>query len=177
MSRTLIGWPRRSATLIRDDGRELEQCPSWLAVPCSGMVWLAICGSGSSGSSRPARPRSRWPRRSTGRSCHVDKPAAPVWHLTARCRRWRERRQMAGILLLRSETPSPVRSAKAALRPVIAWIRDRIGPRTSGPVPRVQSKSVATRWMPRCGSWRRSAGSNSGKGSRRNNLGFRVQVS
>ena len=56
--------------------------------------------------------------------------------------------QVVGIRLRRSGTPSPVRSARATLRPVIACIKDRSGPRTSGPDPCVQSVSVATRWMP-----------------------------
>ena len=45
-------------------------------------------------------------------------------------------------------TPSPARSSMAALRPVMAMTRDRTGPDTSGPVPWVQSASLARRVSP-----------------------------
>src|SRR5205085_12644588 len=42
-----------------------------------------------------------------------------------------------------SATPSPDRSSRAGLRPVMATSSDTIGPDTSGPSPWVQSVSVA----------------------------------
>jgi len=45
-------------------------------------------------------------------------------------------------------TPSPLRSETAIARTVLAWTRGRIGPGTSGPLPCVQSASLATKRTP-----------------------------
>src|SRR5260370_42605786 len=49
---------------------------------------------------------------------------------------------------LKVATPSPLRSASAALRPVIARISDAAGPHTSGPPPALQPTAAAPRRSP-----------------------------
>ena len=62
--------------------------------------------------------------------------------------RWATERRITEGRSVNTATPSPLRSARATLRPVIAKITDSSGPLTSGPEPCDQSTSVATRRSP-----------------------------